>query len=80
MDFSPDGAYAGYNWELYNVMEDPTQFNDLAAAMPEKLKQLQSIFYLEAQKHDVLPLDNTTLPRWNAADTTSREIPSAASC
>ena len=47
-------------------MEDPTQFNDLAAAMPEKLKQLQSIFYLEAQKHDVLPLDNTTLPRWNA--------------
>ena len=62
---APD-VLTGYNWELYNVMEDPTQFNDLAAAMPEKLKQLQSIFYLEAQKHDVLPLDNTTLPRWNA--------------
>jgi arylsulfatase len=56
----------GYRWELYNVMEDPTQNNDLAAKMPEKLKQLQNIFYLEAAKHNVLPLDNTTLARWNA--------------
>jgi arylsulfatase len=46
-------------------MEDPTQFNDLAATMPEKLKQMQSIFYLEAKKHNVLPLDNSTLARWN---------------
>jgi len=35
--------------------------------MPEKLKQMESIFYLEAQKHDVLPLDNSSLARWNAA-------------
>ena len=55
----------GYNWELYNVMEDPTQSNDLAAKMPEKLKQMQALFYLEAKKHDVLPLDNSTLARWN---------------
>ena len=48
-------------------MEDPTQSNDLAAKMPEKLKQMQSIFYLEAKKHDVLPLDNSTLARWNCA-------------
>jgi arylsulfatase len=33
--------------------------------MPAKLKQLQSLFYLEAKKHDALPLDNTTLARWN---------------
>ena len=51
----------GYKWELYNVQEDPTQFNDLAAKMPEKLKQMQGLFYLEAKKYDVLPLDNTTL-------------------
>ena len=55
----------GYNWELYNVQEDPTQFNDLATKMPEKLKQMQDLFYAEAQKYNVLPLDNTTLTRWN---------------
>ena len=45
--------------------EDPTQFNDLAAKMPEKLKQMQALFYSEAKKYNVLPLDNTTLARWN---------------
>jgi len=33
--------------------------------MPEKLKQMQNIFYAEAKKFDVLPLDNSTLARWN---------------
>jgi arylsulfatase A-like enzyme len=61
---APD-VITGYKWELYNVMEDPTQFNDLAARMSEKLKQMQAIFYLEAKKYDVLPLDNSTLARWN---------------
>ena len=55
----------GYKWELYNVQDDPTQFNDLAAKMPEKLQQMQSLFYLEAKKYDVLPLDNSSLGRWN---------------
>jgi arylsulfatase len=61
---APPDVITGYKWELYNVMEDPTQSNDLAAKMPEKLKQLQSIFYLEAAKYDVLPLDNSTLARF----------------
>ena len=62
----PPDVITGYKWELYNVKEDPTESNDLAAKMPEKLKQMQDIFYAEAKKHDVLPLDNTTLARWNA--------------
>jgi arylsulfatase len=62
----PPDVITGYNWELYNVEEDPTQSNDLAASMPEKLEQMKSIFYLEAAKHDVLPLDNSSLTRWNA--------------
>ena len=56
----------GYKWELYNVAEDPTQSNDLAAKMPDKLKEMQDLFYAEAAKHNVLPIDNTTLARWNA--------------
>jgi hypothetical protein len=62
---APPDVITGYKWELYNVAQDPTQFNDLAAQMPDKLKQMQALFYAEAKKHDVLPLDNTTLARWN---------------
>ncbi len=62
----PPDVIDGYKWELYNVMEDPTESNDLAASMPDKLQQMQSIFYLEAKKYDVLPLDNSTLARWNS--------------
>ncbi len=61
---TPPDVITGYKWELYNVMEDPTQSNDLAAAMPDKLKQMQDLFYSEAAKYDVLPLDNSTLARF----------------
>jgi arylsulfatase len=63
---TPPDVITGYNWELYNVIEDPTQFDDLAAKMPDKLKQMQALFYSEAKKYNVLPIDNTTLARWNA--------------
>jgi arylsulfatase len=62
---APD-VITGYKWELYNVLEDPTESNDLAAKMPDKLKQMQGIFYLEAAKYNVLPLDNSSLTRWNS--------------
>ncbi len=61
----PPDVITGYKWELYNVKEDPTESNDLAAQMPDKLKQMQEVFYAEAKKNDVLPLDNSTLSRWN---------------
>ncbi|PTE11097.1 arylsulfatase [Mesorhizobium helmanticense] len=62
---APPDVITGYNWELYNVKDDPTQFDDLAAKMPDKLKEMQAIFYSEAAKYNVLPLDNSTLARWN---------------
>ena len=60
----PPDVITGYKWELYNVKDDPTEYNDLAATMPDKLKQMQDLFYSEASKYDVLPLDNTTLARF----------------
>jgi arylsulfatase len=63
---TPPDVITGYNWELYNVQEDPAEYNDLAARMPDKLKQMQDAFYVEARKYNVLPLDNSTLVRWNA--------------
>jgi arylsulfatase len=44
-------------WELYNIEEDFSQANDLAAKNPDKLKELQSRFVEEAKKYDVFPLD-----------------------
>src|SRR6185295_13776462 len=52
-----------YKWELYNIAEDFSQNNDLAAKNPEKLKELQALFLSEAAKYQVLPLDNSILPR-----------------
>ena len=61
----PPDVITGYKWELYNVQEDPTEHDDLAANMPDKLREMQDLFYSEARKYDVLPLDNSTLARWN---------------
>ena len=61
---APPDVITGYKWELYNINEDLTEFNDLAAKMPEKLRQMQDAFYAEAKKYNVLPLDNSTLARF----------------
>lgn len=56
-------AIGDYNWELYNIADDYSQNNDLAAKEPAKLKELQALFLTEAKKYQVLPLDNSILPR-----------------
>ncbi len=61
---TPPDVITGYKWELYDVTKDPTEANDLAASMPDKLKQMEDVFYAEAKKYDVLPLDNSTLARF----------------
>ena len=52
-----------YKWELYNIAEDFSQADDLAAKNPDKLKAMQALFLTEAQKYQVLPIDNSILPR-----------------
>ena len=53
----------GYTWELYNIAEDFSENNDLAAKNPDKLKELQAVFLEEAKKYQVFPLDNSILER-----------------
>lgn len=53
----------GYTWELYNLNEDYSQNNDLAAKMPDKLQELKELFLVEAAKYGVFPLDNDFLQR-----------------
>jgi arylsulfatase len=53
----------GYKWELYNIAEDYSENNDLSAKYPDKLRELQELFLVEAQKYQVFPLDNSILAR-----------------
>jgi len=54
-------------WELYNVAEDFSQANDLAAQNPAKLKELQDLFMKEATRNSVLPIDDRRVERFNPA-------------
>ncbi|GAA3110279.1 arylsulfatase [Rhizobium viscosum] len=53
----------GYKWELYNLNDDYSQANDLAATSPDKLREMQDMFLMEAAKYNVFPLDNDVLER-----------------
>ena len=53
----------GYQWELYNLAEDFSQYNNLAAKNPQKLKEMQALFLTEAAKYNVFPLDNSGFAR-----------------
>ena len=50
-------------WELYNISEDFSQSNNLAASHPEKLREMQLLFYGEARRYGALPIDSTKVPR-----------------
>jgi arylsulfatase len=53
----------GYKWELYDVTRDPTEAHNLADSNPDKLHDLQLLFYAEAAKYNVLPIDNSKTVR-----------------
>jgi arylsulfatase len=51
-------------WELYDLGADPTECHDLAATHPEKLAELVALWWSEAERHQVLPLDNRAFSEW----------------
>ena len=53
-------------WELYKIDEDFSQANDLAAQQPGKLRELQDLWWAEAAKYNVLPLDWRAAIRFNS--------------
>lgn len=62
-------SFADDRWELYNLAEDFSEAQDLSEKFPEKLRELQDLFFAEAAKYDVLPLDDRFIER---ADVTLR--------
>jgi arylsulfatase len=59
---NPDPA-TNVGWELFDLTKDWTQSDDLAAGNPGKLKELQDLFWIEAAKYQVLPLDASAATR-----------------
>lgn len=49
---------ARQRWELYHVAEDFSECEDLAEKHPEKLEELIRLWWIEAEKYNVLPLDS----------------------
>ncbi len=66
-EFKPRGSLEDDVWELYDTRADFSLVNDLAKANPAKLKEMQELFLKEAVKYHVLPIDDRTLERLNAA-------------
>jgi arylsulfatase A-like enzyme len=57
--FHPPGTpYDDDQWELFHLDADFSETNDLAAAQPERLAALVKLWWEEADKHKVLPLDD----------------------
>jgi arylsulfatase len=59
---NPDTAV----WELYNLDNDFSQATDLAKKNPAKLRELQDLWWAEAARYSVLPLDGRKTERLNA--------------
>ncbi len=66
-DFVPRQPLDQDVWELYNTTVDFSLANDLAASEPERLKQMQALFMSEAAKYNVLPIDDRSIERFDAA-------------
>jgi arylsulfatase len=52
-----------YEWELYNVEEDFSEAKNLVKENPKKLRELQDLWWSEAAKYNVLPLDDRMAER-----------------
>ena len=60
-------AVLDYKWELYNVSDDFTEADNLAAKEPAKLKEMQELFWTEAENYNVLPIENSRIDRFDVS-------------
>jgi hypothetical protein len=52
----------GFKWELYDLKKDWTQAEDLAAKMPDKLRDMKELFTMQAAKYNVFPSTTVCCP------------------
>jgi arylsulfatase A-like enzyme len=54
---------SAYKFELYDVRHDWTQYTDVAAANPAKMKEMTDLMFAQFAKYQVLPLDASVATR-----------------
>jgi arylsulfatase len=59
----PSKPFDDDRWELYHVAEDYSEAHDLAAEYPEKVRELEMLWWAEAGRYNVLPLDARSIGR-----------------
>ncbi|HME49069.1 arylsulfatase [Mycobacterium sp.] len=69
------GHFDEDRWQLYHVDGDRSESKDLAAEHPEKLQALIDIWFEEADRNFVLPLDDRTAPEMLAVERPQFEPP-----
>ncbi len=70
VSFHPSGTpFESDKWELFHLDRDFSETDDLAAKEPARLEAMVKQWWGEAEKHNVLPLDDRFAPRFveNAA-------------
>jgi arylsulfatase A-like enzyme len=60
-DQNPNAPFDDDVWELYHVAADLSETRDLAAQQPARLAELVALWWQEASRNQVLPLDNRPL-------------------
>jgi len=60
-DQDPNAPFDEDVWELYHVRDDLSETTDLAAQYPDLLAELTELWWDEARRNQVLPLDNRVL-------------------
>jgi arylsulfatase len=60
-DQDPNASFDDDVWELYRVTEDVSECRDVAAENPDIVNALVRRWWDEAERNDVLPLDNRVL-------------------
>jgi arylsulfatase len=63
----PGDDYEDDTWELFHADEDFSEFDNLADAEPERLAALKALWQSEAERYDVLPLDDDMLGLYQKA-------------
>ena len=58
-----DDPATAFKFELYDVRHDWTQYTDVAAANPEKVREMTDLMFGEFAKYQVLPLDASVATR-----------------
>ncbi len=61
---APGTPFEADKWELYHLESDFSEVHDLAVQEPERLARMIEQWWVEAEAHDVLPLDDRFAPRF----------------